>query len=87
MGTRVAVAEGCSAITFGFVAIPGVMNLDQFASRGLKAQQAVDELSTISKSTDVAWLRRAAGDADKPLGVRSAAQQRLRTLSKAKKKR
>jgi hypothetical protein len=59
------------------------MNLEEFASRGLKAQQAVDELVNIARSPDADWLRRVASDADKPLTVRNAANQRLRILAKA----
>ena len=61
------------------------MNLDQFASRGLKAQQAVDELTQIENSNDVRWLKRIALDADRPVGARKAAEGRLRRLVKKPK--
>lgn len=57
------------------------MNLENFASRGLKAQAAVDELLKINDSKDVTWLR-SMMTADYQLSIRSAAQRRLRMLAK-----
>jgi hypothetical protein len=61
------------------------MSLEEFASRGLKAQAAVDGLLQIEGSNDPVWLRRIAGDPDKALGERRAAERRLRILRKGQK--
>jgi len=61
------------------------MNLENFASRGLKAQTAVDELTKIDESKDVIWLR-SLMTADNQLSIRSAAQRRLRVMAKQRGK-
>jgi hypothetical protein len=57
------------------------MSLEKFASRGLKAQQAVDELAAIASSSDRNWLHSIATDADRPMTVRNAASRQLRVLA------
>lgn len=55
-------------------------NLEQFADRGLKAQQNVNLLVKIAGSEDLSFLRRLMGDRDQPANVRQAAERRLKKL-------
>jgi uncharacterized protein YhjY with autotransporter beta-barrel domain len=64
------------------------MNLEQFASRGMKAQIAVDAATAaaIAASTDLDWLKRVVAS-DLPLSLRIAAQKRVRKLQKERLRR
>lgn len=58
------------------------MNLEQFASRGLAAQAAVDRLTYIANCTDTRELERIAADSESPVAVRSLANRQMRRLKK-----
>jgi hypothetical protein len=61
------------------------VNLEQFASRGLKAQQATQK--SIAESKNVEWLQALKRNSDAPYALRIAADKRLRKLQSGRERR